>query len=152
MTRGCQGSTELEKIVHSRIYIEKSLRLPPRFETTYPSFPYSGRLQLSWQYLLGTPSFLDQSSPTNALFCSRIAIVQMLGQELALMKHPCHKNLSRRLQSKRYDVTRVAHSRFWRSAYAHLHLVCEVVLLYVENVADSRTARIFGEVVEGPVK
>jgi hypothetical protein len=43
MARGTQVLTELEKIVHSRMHIEKSLRLAARFETAHSSFPHSGR-------------------------------------------------------------------------------------------------------------
>ena len=44
MTRGSQVSTEVEEIVYSRMHIEKSLRLPARFETTHTAFAHSGRL------------------------------------------------------------------------------------------------------------
>ena len=39
MTRGRQVPSEMEKCVHSRVCIEKSLRLPVQGETTHSSVP-----------------------------------------------------------------------------------------------------------------
>jgi len=44
MARSGQMSTEVEKIVDSRVHNEKSLRLLAGFETTHTAFTHTSRL------------------------------------------------------------------------------------------------------------